>query len=104
MNKLIDDLLKNIKIEKTNSEPKPDIAKCSKCGWKGPIEKCEIGTDGDWESGYFEIDLCPKCSDGGCIDDYDFSNKQWKKWEKWENECKKNHNNHNLNEKETKNG
>ena len=53
--------------------PKPNIAICSQCGWKGSVTKCEIGEEGDWETGYYKIDLCPICEDGGCIDDYDVS-------------------------------
>jgi len=64
-------------------EPKPDIAICSECGWCGPAEECEEGIDGDWESGYYKVDLCPKCEDGGCVDDYDMSPKRLKEWEEW---------------------
>lgn len=40
---------------------------------------CEIDQEGDWESGYYDIHLCPKCEDGGCIDDYDYSEEGIKK-------------------------
>jgi hypothetical protein len=62
----------------TPPEPLPDIAKCSQCGWKGPVSDCEQDQEGDWESGFYNIDLCPKCDDGGCIDDYDYSDEQIK--------------------------
>ena len=52
---------------------KPDIAICSVCGWRGPATECITDEEGDWESGYYKVDLCPKCEDGGSIDDYDFS-------------------------------
>lgn len=51
----------------------PDVAICSACGWRGPARECEKGQDGDWETGYFQVDLCPLCEDGGCIDDYEYS-------------------------------
>jgi len=73
-----------IKITDPNPQPTPDLAKCSKCGWKGSVEKCYKGEDGDWESGYFEIDLCSVCEDGGCIDDYDMSEQRGKEWEEWD--------------------
>jgi hypothetical protein len=64
-------------------EPKPDIAICSECGWRGPVTECGKDTDGDWETGYYPIDLCPKCGDGGCVDDYDMSPERLAEWEKW---------------------
>jgi len=80
----MDDIFKCIREAKVEDvEPMPDIAICSNCRWRGKISKCEKGTDGDWESGYYDIDLCPKCDDGGCIDDYTMSNKQAKLWEEW---------------------
>ena len=66
-----------------NIEPLPDIAKCSNCGWSGPVNECIEGEDGDWENGYYSIHECPKCDDGGCIDDYEMSIDQAKKWNKW---------------------
>lgn len=67
-----------------NVEPKPDIAKCSACGWSGKASLCAVEKEGSWEEGYYDIQLCPKCEDGGCIDDYDFSFWQWLKLEWWE--------------------
>jgi len=66
-----------------NAEPLPDIAICSQCGWRGPVGECEKGEEGDWENGYYQIDLCPKCEDGGCIDDYDMTPERAQEWEKW---------------------
>lgn len=65
-------------------EPMPDIAICSECGWKGPVSDCETDQEGDWESGYYLIHLCPKCEDGGSIDDYDMSETQLKEWKLWD--------------------
>lgn len=62
---------------KTHSdwEPTPNIAICSQCGWQGSVSKCEQDQEGDWENGYYMIHLCPKCEDGGCIDDYSMTTK-----------------------------
>ena len=57
----------------SSKEPLPDIAICSQCCGCFPVEECNTEQDGDWESGYYDIHLCPKCDDGGCIDDYAFS-------------------------------
>ena len=74
------DIVLKIK-EEINQIPKPDIAICSQCGWRGPSSKCEQAEEGDWENGYYTIDLCPICEDGGCIDNYDFSTEElFKKW------------------------
>ena len=56
-----------------DGEARPDIAICSVCGWRGPVAECETDEEGDWENGYYKVDLCPKCEDGGSVDDYDFS-------------------------------
>jgi len=72
-----------LKLLHDDPEPKLDIAICSECGWKGPVSECDVENDGDWESGYYEVHLCPKCEDGRCIDEYDFSPKQRKLWDKW---------------------
>lgn len=68
------------------TEPLPDIAICSECGWQGPESDCITDQEGDWESGYYSIHLCPKCKDGGCIDDYDMSETRLKEWELWDKE------------------
>ena len=69
--------------EDETSEPKPDLAKCSQCGWKGPVEDCGTDSEGDWESGYYDIHTCPKCDDGGCVDDYDMTPDQEARWWAW---------------------
>jgi len=63
--------LKEIKAEMSNV-PHPDIAVCSVCGWRGPVSECIVEEDGDWEGGYFNVDTCPKCEDGGEIE-YEYS-------------------------------
>jgi len=72
-------------IDNANIEPNPDIAICSQCGWRGSISECDVDPhgDGDWESGYYPVDLCPVCEDGGCIDDYDMSEERLIEWEIW---------------------
>jgi len=68
-----------------DSEPLPDIAICSGCHWEGPVCKCEVGQEGDWESGYYSIYLCPQCDESeGCIDDFYYSRYQMKKLRAWE--------------------
>ena len=48
-----------------------NMCKCSNCGWEGNVSECETDTEQDsWESPSYIIHLCPKCEDGGCIDDY----------------------------------
>jgi len=66
-----------------DKEPSPDIAICSQCGWVGPVSECEVEEEGDWESGYYPVDLCLKCEDGGCIDEYSMSDERAKEWENW---------------------
>lgn len=56
------------------AEPKADICQCSNCGWKGPTADCETSLESDgWEYPEYRIHLCPKCADGGCIDQYYYS-------------------------------
>lgn len=66
-----------------NVEPQPDIAICSICGWKGSINLCHIDEEGDFETGYYLIHLCPVCEDGGCIDNYEYSLKAAQEYDKW---------------------
>lgn len=65
-------------------EPPMDVGHCASCGWKGPISECRVKQDGDWESGYYDAHLCPKCEDGGCIDDYDYSPEQFQRVREWQ--------------------
>lgn len=69
--------------EPDDGEPLVDIAICSVCGWRGPVEECPKEKEGDYESGYNIVDLCPACEDGGCIDDYDMSPKREAEWAVW---------------------
>lgn len=65
-------------------EPAADIARCSGCGWSGDISECSTDTEGDWESGYYTVHICPNCDESyGCINDYIMSKKQYTKWLKW---------------------
>jgi hypothetical protein len=66
-----------------DKEPLTDIALCYDCQWKGNVSDCELGRDGDWESGYYDIHYCPNC--GMTIDDYEMSegrNWEWVRWDR----------------------
>ena len=76
--KLITKAIPNLK----NLQPKADIAYCQECGWEGSPNDCLKGEEGDWESGYYEIDFCPICEDGGAID-YTMTEQRAKAWEQW---------------------
>jgi len=57
-------------------EPKhnPDMCGCSNCGWKGKCSDCKTDWESEgWEYPEYQIHLCPVCDDGGCIDDYWYS-------------------------------
>lgn len=78
------DLFSKLKEELIeDAQPRPDIAICSQCGWRGSVSECLVGEEGDWESGYYPIDFCPICEDGGCVDDYDMTPERAQEWEKW---------------------
>ena len=80
----IDILLDALALEvNLDNEPLPDIAICSQCGWRGSVKDCGEAEDGDWETGYYKIDACPICEDGGCIDDYDMTAEREKEWNEW---------------------
>lgn len=72
-----------MKATESNGEPLPDIAQCSECGWEGHVSECETEQEGSQEEGYYQAHVCPKCDDGGCIDDYSMSNERADEWEKW---------------------
>lgn len=69
-------------LTRPNSEyPYHDIAKCSQCGWRGNVSECDTDMEQDgWEGTPYMIHLCPRCEDGGCIDDYSISRKAIKEW------------------------
>ena len=56
-------------------EPKPDMCKCSECGSTFKVSDCETDHDhhDGWEMPPYTEILCPECTDGGCIDDFFFS-------------------------------
>jgi len=68
--------------------PPLDIAICSECNRQYKVSDCPKDEEGDWESGYYEVDLCPVCEDGGCIDDYCYSPEQLKVFKAWEKRTK----------------
>ena len=57
------------------TELKPDMCKCSECGGKFNVSDClsEWGHHDGWEMPAYNEISCPKCEDGGCVDDYFFS-------------------------------
>lgn len=79
------DILEELKlliIENPDPEPLPDIVICDDGGWEGKESDCELTEDGDWETGYYLVALCPKCDDGGCVF-YEMSPEQDVKWAIW---------------------
>ena len=54
------------------SGPLPyDTCSCSDCGRVFKVAQLETVTEQEsWEHPTYEVDLCPDCPDGGCIDDY----------------------------------
>jgi hypothetical protein len=63
-------------------EPLPDIAKCGNCGWEGHPSDCDTEEDGDWESGHYDVHICPKCRSVWI--EYDMSPEQGGKWNEWQ--------------------
>lgn len=66
--------------------PTPDLARCEECNWAGRVSDCFTSEEGDWENGYYLVDLCPEC--GGGIA-YDMTRKRAKEWNKWWNKNNK---------------
>jgi len=59
-----------------------DMCKCGNCGWEGKCSDCETDWESDgWEMPQYQIHLCPNCEDGGCIDDYWYSEEAIKEME-----------------------
>jgi hypothetical protein len=76
-----------VKLEIVKDQrPLPDIGICSKCSLRHKLSNCETEWDSDgWEDPTpYEVYLCPKCEDGGCIDDFEYSTKQGKAYDRWE--------------------
>ena len=70
----------------TPGEPRPDIAVCSQCNTRTPTKDCPTKTEGDRESGYYAVHVCPKCKDGGLVDAYAMTPEQARKWHDWRGE------------------
>jgi len=59
-----------------------DMCRCGNCGWVGKCSDCETEWESDgWEMPEYQIHLCPNCEDGGCIDDYWYSDEAVKELE-----------------------
>jgi hypothetical protein len=66
----------NFIFDDIEENPKADMCKCSICNWKGKTSDCETEWESEgWEYPEYQIHICPKCKDGGCIDNYWFSTK-----------------------------
>ena len=64
--------------EANRRDPPCDLCKCSECGWEGKADDCETDVEQDgWEFPKYTIHICPECPDGGCIDDYWYSEEVW---------------------------
>ena len=56
----------------------PDECSCSNCGWNGKVTDCEEGWESEgWEYPDYRVHYCPVCPDGGCVDDYWYSEHEW---------------------------
>ena len=72
MSKLLEDVTPKPK------KPSPDMCGCSNCDWKGKTTDCELVEESEgWEYPTYWVHLCPECEDGGCIDNYWYSDEQW---------------------------
>lgn len=78
------------KVEE-KSAPLTDMCGCSQCGWKGKVSDCQTEWESDgWEMPSYQVHICPVCEDGGCIDDYFFSEEMYKEYlEYLDNQCHK---------------
>ena len=66
----------NLRLLPTNKGSAPDCCSCAVCGWSGKITECNSYEESEnWENPeVYTVDECPKCEDGGIIDDYHFCN------------------------------
>jgi len=44
-----------------DTEPTCDILVCNTCEGSYPVKDCPTEQDGDWETGYYTVHICPKC-------------------------------------------
>ena len=64
------------------SMPEMDRARCSECMRTFKVKDLPTEEEGGGEEPVYTIHICPKCEDGGCIDDYYPSKKSLAKWRK----------------------
>lgn len=59
--------------EPQDGEVKLEVGRCSVCGTRWPVSVLiqDYGHHDGWELPAYLIHECPKCPDGGCVDDYD---------------------------------
>ena len=50
--------------------PVIDMCRCSECGWEGFTTNLETVMEGEFETGYYPVPVCPQCPDEGCLDDW----------------------------------
>jgi len=70
-------------VRERDGEPKADLAICSSCRRAWPVDGLETEEAGDYESGYFRVHICPKCEDGGLIEEYTMSEDRAREWGEW---------------------
>lgn len=87
MNKFFEE----IELIEEDEMPSPDIAICSNCGGKFKDGEYDLEWDQDgWENPPYQQAICRVCEDGGCIDDWEYSEEQLKKLEIWKKNKKEN--------------
>lgn len=68
-------MFKPIKAEK-KIDDSPDLCKCGNCHTEFKVKDCELdyGHHNGWEMPAYSEVICSVCDDGGCIDDFYYSN------------------------------
>ena len=71
-----------------NTEDSADMCKCSECENTFNVDECAGGYDhhDGWEMPAYTEFLCPNCTDGGCLDDFFYSDKKLQQLEKKDKE------------------
>ena len=82
------DFIKEFKVTEAKEDydkngPSPDKVECGQCHRKWFVKDCPTVTEGDWETGYYDVLVCPKCEDDGELDNFYFSRKQQRLYDDW---------------------